>query len=156
VSYAGIGLANISEIQKMGLDNSTQHANTCLTGLAVQIIGKTKCFGKGKNCINLIKGAKAPNGTYFACQGGVHTCYPGGDCVLVFLVLDLDILPGTEVVQYLNLKTEGWTHFQQFPILLPVLLRVILAGATATGATAIGLQQVQHSQLSEQIHENLA
>jgi hypothetical protein len=25
----------------------------------------------------------------------------------------------------------------------------------ATGATAIGLQQVQHSQLSEQIHEDL-
>jgi hypothetical protein len=28
-------------------------------------------------------------------------------------------------------------------------------GATATGATAIGLQQVQHSQLSEQVREDL-
>jgi hypothetical protein len=106
-------------------------------------------------CINLIKGAKAPNGTYFACQGGIHTCYPGGDFVLVFLVPDPDILPGTEVAQHLNQQTDGWTHFWWDPILLQVLLGVSLAGATATGATAIGLQQVHHSQLSEQILEDL-
>jgi hypothetical protein len=47
MSYAMVGLANISEIHKLGLDNSTQHDNTCLTGLAVQIIGETKCFGRG-------------------------------------------------------------------------------------------------------------
>jgi hypothetical protein len=41
------------------------------------------------------------------------------------------------------------------PILLPILLGVALAGATATGAATIGLQHVQHSQLSEQIHEDL-
>jgi hypothetical protein len=155
VSYARVGLANISEICKLGLENSTQHDNTCLTGPAVQITGETKCFDKGKNYINVIKEAKAPNGTYFACQGGIHTCYPGEDCVLVFLVPDLDILPGTEVAQYLNQQTEGRTHFQQNPILLPVLLGVALAGAMATEATAIGLQQVQHSQLSEKIHEDL-
>jgi hypothetical protein len=109
VSYARVGLANISEIHKLGLDNSTQHDNTCLTGLAVQIIGETKCFGKGKNCINVIKGSKAPKGTYCACQGRIHTCYPGGDCVLVFLIPDLDILPGTEVAQYLNQQTDGQT-----------------------------------------------
>jgi hypothetical protein len=154
VSYARVGLANISEIYQLGLDNSTQHDYTCLKGLAVQIIGETKCFGKGKNCINLIKGVKAPNGTYFACQGGIHTCYPGRDCVLVFLVPDLDIFHGTEVAEYLNQQTEGRTHFQPEPILLLVLLGVVLAGAKATGATAIGLQQVQHSQLSENIRED--
>jgi hypothetical protein len=116
VSYAGVGLANISEIHRLGLDNSTQHDNTCLTGPAVQITGETKCFGKGKNCANLVKGAKAPNRTYFACQSGIHTCYAGGDCVLVFLVPDLDILPGTEVAQYLNQQTEGQTYFWQDPI----------------------------------------
>jgi hypothetical protein len=145
VSYAGVSLPNISEIHKLGLENSTQHDNTCLTGPAVQIIGETKCFGKGKNCINLIKGANAPSGTYFVCQGGIHTCYPGGDFVLVFLVPDPDILPGTEVAQHLNQQTDGWTHFWWDPILLQVLLGVSLAGATATGATAIGLQQVQLS-----------
>jgi hypothetical protein len=154
VSYAGVGLTNISEIHRLSLGNSTQCDNTCLTGPAVQIIGETKCFGKGKST-NLVKGAKAPNGTYFACQSGIHTCYPGGDCALVFLVLDLDILPGTEIAQYLNQRTDGWTRFQWDPILLPVLLGVALAGATATGATAIGLQQVQYSQLSEQIREDL-
>jgi hypothetical protein len=65
----------------------------------------------------------------------------GRACVLVFLVLDLDILPGTEVTQY--------------PNNLPVLVGVTLAEATAMGVTAIGLQQVQYSQLSEQIHEDL-
>jgi hypothetical protein len=103
----------------------------------------------------LIKGANAPSGTYFVCQGGIHTCYPGGDFVLVFLVPDPDILPGTEVAQHLNQQTDGWTHFWWDPILLQVLLGVSLAGATATGATAIGLQQVHHSQLSEQILEDL-
>jgi hypothetical protein len=96
VSYAGVGLTNISEIHELGQDNSTQNDNTCLTGPAVQIIGEMKCFGNKKNCTNLVKGAKAPNGTYFACQGGIHTCYPSGGgraCALVFLVLDLDILP---------------------------------------------------------------
>jgi hypothetical protein len=154
-SYAKVGLANISQTHKLGLDNSTQHDNTCLTGLAVQITGETKCFDKGKNYINVIKGAKAPNGTYFACQGGIHTYYAGGDCVLVFLVADLDILPGTEVAQYLNQQIEGWTRFLWDPILLPVLLGVALEEAIAMGATAIGLQQVQHSQLSEQICEDL-
>jgi hypothetical protein len=74
-----------------------------------------------------------------------------GNCDLVFLVPDL----GTEVAQYLNQQTEGRTCFWWDPILLPVLLGVALAGATATGATTIGLQQVQHSHLSEQIHEDL-
>jgi hypothetical protein len=86
-----VGLTNISEIHELGLDNSTQNDNTCLTGPAIQIIGETKCFGNKKNCTNLVKGAKAPNGTYFACQGRIHTC------ALVLLVLDVDILPGTEV-----------------------------------------------------------
>jgi hypothetical protein len=36
----------------------------------------------------LVKGAKAPKGTYFACQSRIHTCYPGENCALVFLVLD--------------------------------------------------------------------
>jgi hypothetical protein len=77
VSYAGVGLTNIHEL---GLDNSTQNDNTRLTGPTVQVIGETECFGNGKNCTNLVKGAKAPNGTYFACQGGIHTCYQGRDC----------------------------------------------------------------------------
>jgi hypothetical protein len=50
-----------------------------------------------------------PHRTYFACQNGIHTCYEGeGDWgggedgrernyALVFLVPDLDTLPGTEV-----------------------------------------------------------
>jgi hypothetical protein len=71
------------------------------------------------------------------------------DCVLVFLVPDLDILLGTQVAQYLNQQTNGWTHFRWDPILLPVLLGIALTGATATGATVIGLLQVQNSQLSE-------
>jgi hypothetical protein len=97
VSYAGVGLTNISEIHELGLDNSTQNDDTCLTGPAIQIIGETKCFGNRKNCTNLKKGAKAPNGTYFACQGRIDTFYGvWGGCALVFLVLDLDILP-TEV-----------------------------------------------------------
>jgi hypothetical protein len=100
----------------------------------------------------LVKGAKAPSGTYFACPGGIHTYYPGGNCDLVFLVLDLDILPGTEVAQYLNQQTDGQSLFGWDPILLPVLLGVALAEARATGATAVGLR---HSQLSEQIRENL-
>jgi hypothetical protein len=50
---------------------------------------------------------------------------------------------------------EGWTCFWRDSILLPVLLGVALAGAAATGATVIGLQQVQHSYLSEQIREDL-
>jgi hypothetical protein len=103
----------------------------------------------------LVKGAKVPNRTYFACQSRIHTCYPWGDCALVFLVLDLDIIPGAEVAQYLNQQTDSPTRFWQDPILLPVLLGVALAGAKATGATVIGLQQVQHSQLSEQICEDL-
>jgi hypothetical protein len=78
-----------------------------------------------------------------------------GGCALVFLVPDLDILPRTEVAQYLNQQVDSQTHFRQDPILLQVLLGVTLAGATATGATAICLQQVQHSQLSEQICEDL-
>jgi hypothetical protein len=78
----------------------------------------------------------------------------GGLC-LVFLVLDLDIIPGTEVAEYLNQQADGQTCFQRDPILLPILLGVALAGATAMGAIAIGHQQVQHSQLSEQIHEDL-
>jgi hypothetical protein len=60
MSYAGVDLAILSEIRKLGLDNSTQHDHPCLTGPAVQIIGETKCFGKGRGCINLIKGAKGP------------------------------------------------------------------------------------------------
>jgi hypothetical protein len=55
VSYAGVGLPNISEIHRLGLDNSTQHDNTCLTGMAVQINRETKCSGKGKSCTNLLK-----------------------------------------------------------------------------------------------------
>jgi hypothetical protein len=98
VSYARVGLTNISEIHELGLDNSTQNDNTCLTGPATQIIGETKCFGDKKNCTNLVKGAKAPNGTYFAYQRRIHTCYLGGGaCALVLLVPDLDILSGTEV-----------------------------------------------------------
>jgi hypothetical protein len=72
VSYARVGLINMSEIHELGLDNTTQSNNTCLTGPATQIIGETKCFGNKKNCTNLVKGAKAPNGTHFACQGGIH------------------------------------------------------------------------------------
>jgi hypothetical protein len=53
VSYAGVDLTNISEIHELGLDNSTQNDNTCLTGPAIQIIGETECFGNKKNCINL-------------------------------------------------------------------------------------------------------
>jgi hypothetical protein len=99
VSYAGVGLTNVSEIHKLGLDNSTQNDNTCLTGPAIQIIGETKCFGDKRNCTNLVKGAKAPNETYFACQGRIHTCYlEGGCCALVFLVLDLDIFPGLKLL----------------------------------------------------------
>jgi hypothetical protein len=150
----------MSGIHELGLDNTTQSNNTCLTGPATQIIGETKCFGNKKNCTNLVKGAKAPNGTHFACQGGIHNWYwVGGedrrDCALVFLVLDLDILPRTEVAQYLNQQADSQTHFWQDPNLLAVLLGVTLVGATAMGATAIGLQQVQHSQISEQIHEDL-
>ena len=85
--------------------------------------------------------------------GGVQVSE--GACTLVFLVLDLDILPETEVARYLNQKADSQTHFRWDPVLLPVLLGVALAGATATGATAIGLQQVPHSQLSEQIREDL-
>jgi hypothetical protein len=95
----------MSEMHELGLDNSTQNDNTCLTGPAIQKTGETKCFGNKKNCTNLVKGAKAPNGTYIACQGRIYTWYlgvVGGDCALVFLVLDLDILPGTEVARYLN------------------------------------------------------
>jgi hypothetical protein len=111
----------MSEIHELGLDNSTRDDNTCLTGPAIQIIGETECFGNRKNCTNLVKGAKAPNGTYFACQGRIHTCYPGvggGGCALVFFVPDLDILPGTEVARYLNQQADGQTHFRQDPILL--------------------------------------
>jgi hypothetical protein len=32
-------------------------------------------------------------------------------CALVFLVLDLDILPGTEVSQYLNQQADSQTCF---------------------------------------------
>jgi hypothetical protein len=67
----------MSELPELGLDNSTQNDNTCLTGPAIQTSGETEYFGDKKNCTNLVKGAKAPNGTYFACQGGIHTCYPG-------------------------------------------------------------------------------
>jgi hypothetical protein len=42
VSYVRVGLTNISEIHELGLDNSTQNDNTCLTGPAIQIIGETK------------------------------------------------------------------------------------------------------------------
>jgi hypothetical protein len=154
VSYAVVGLTNISEIHELGLNNSTQNDNTCLTGLAIQITGETKYFGNKKNCTNLIKGAKAPNGTYFACQGGIHTCW-GDACALVFLVPDLDILPGIEVARYLKQQADSQTHFRWDSILLPVFLGVTLAGGTATGATTIGLQQVQHRHLSEQIHEDL-
>jgi hypothetical protein len=79
MSYAEEGLTNILEIHKLGLDNSTQHDNNYLMGPAVQIIKETKCFGKGKNCTNVVKGVKATNGTYFACQSGFHTCY--WDCI---------------------------------------------------------------------------
>jgi hypothetical protein len=48
-----VGLTNISEIHELGLDNSTQNDNTCLTAPAIQIIGETECFGNKKNCINL-------------------------------------------------------------------------------------------------------
>jgi hypothetical protein len=97
-------------MHELGLDNSTQNDNTCLIGPAIQKIGETKCFGNKKNCTNLVKGVKAPNGIYFACQARIHTCYPRGQwgvggrgaCALVFLVTDLDILPGTEVARYLN------------------------------------------------------
>ncbi|XP_073931352.1 uncharacterized protein [Castor canadensis] len=74
-----------------------------------------------------------------------------GFTCLVFLVLDLDILPGTEVARYVNQQADSQTHFRWDPIPLPVLLGVALEGATAMGATTLGLQQVQHSQLSEQI-----
>jgi hypothetical protein len=67
----------------------------------------------------------------------------------------LDILPETEVARYLNQKADSQIHFRWDPIFLPVLLGVTLAEATAMGVTAIGLQQVQYSQLSEQIHEDL-
>jgi hypothetical protein len=81
VSDARVGLTNMSEIHELGLDNSTQNDNICLTGAAIQIIGETECFGNKKTYTNLVKGAKAPNGTYFACQGGIHICYPiGGLC----------------------------------------------------------------------------
>jgi hypothetical protein len=111
VSYASVGLTNMSEMHRLGMDNSTQPDSTCLTGPAVQIIGETKCSGKGKCCADLVKGAKAPNRTYFACQSRIHTCYLGGDCALVFLVQDLDILPGTEVAQYLNQQSDIQTCF---------------------------------------------
>jgi hypothetical protein len=74
----GVGLTNMSKIHELGLDNSTQNDNTYLTGPAIQIIGETKCFGNKKNFTNLVKRAKVPNGTYLACQGGIHTCYLGG------------------------------------------------------------------------------
>jgi hypothetical protein len=67
---------------------------------------------------------------------------------------DLVILPGTEVARYLNQQVDGQTHFQWDLILLPILLGVTLAEAMATRAITIGLQQVQHSQLSEHIHED--
>jgi hypothetical protein len=35
----------------------------------------------------------------------------GGPCALVFLVLDLDRLPGTEVSQYLNQQADSQTCF---------------------------------------------
>jgi hypothetical protein len=63
----------MSEIHELGLDNSTQNDNTCLIGPAVQITGETKCFGNPKNCTNVVKRAKASNGIYFVCQGGIHT-----------------------------------------------------------------------------------
>jgi hypothetical protein len=132
----------MSEIHELGLDNSTQDDNTCLTGPAIQIIGETECFGNKKE---LYQSGKRSQSTkcYLLCLSGQdsHLCVCGRACVLVFLVLDLDILPGTEVTQY--------------PNNLPVLVGVTLAEATAMGVTAIGLQQVQHSQLSEQIHEDL-
>jgi hypothetical protein len=48
VSYAGMGLTNISEIHELGLENSTQNNNTYLTGPAIQITGGTKCFSNKK------------------------------------------------------------------------------------------------------------
>jgi hypothetical protein len=94
-----VGLTNISEIHELSLDNSTQNDNTCLTGPTVQITGETKCFGNKKNSTNLVKGAKAPNGTYFAVRVGFTpvTWGGGGACTLVFLVPDLDILFRIEV-----------------------------------------------------------
>jgi hypothetical protein len=82
VSYAGVGLTNISEIHKLGLDNWIP-----VSGPAIQIIGETKSFGNKKNCTNLVKGAKAPNGTYFAYQGRIHISLwgVGGGVVLGFL-----------------------------------------------------------------------
>jgi hypothetical protein len=51
-----------------------------------------------KQFTRLVKGAKAHDGTYFAYQRRIHTCYLGGGaCALVLLVPDLDILSGTEV-----------------------------------------------------------
>jgi hypothetical protein len=38
-----------------------------------------------------------------------------GDWALVFLVPDLDILPGTEVALYLNQQTDSWTRFSRPP-----------------------------------------
>jgi hypothetical protein len=35
----------------------------------------------------------------------------GAGCALVFLVPDLDILPGTEVARYLNQQSDGQTYF---------------------------------------------
>jgi hypothetical protein len=98
VSYVRVGLTNMSEIHELGLDNSIQNDNTCLTGPTVQLTRETECFGNGTNCTNLVKGTKAPNGTYFACQGGICTCYPGGSCALVFLILDLDIIQGLKLL----------------------------------------------------------
>jgi hypothetical protein len=59
VSYAGVDLTNISKIHELGLDNSTQNDNTCLTGPVIQIFGETKYFGNKKNCTNLVKSSQS-------------------------------------------------------------------------------------------------
>lgn len=70
---------------------------------------------------------------------------------MVFLTPDLDILLVPEVDQY-----SGPHHRKERnPILLSTLLEMPLNGAAVTGATKLRIQQVGHSQLSNQIEEGL-
>lgn len=63
---------------------------------------------------------------------------------------DLDVLPGSEVQQYLH---PLGSRNKRTPVL--VLVEMALTGFMTTGASTIGSQQVQHSQLSTQTKKYL-
>ena len=113
----------------------------------VQIIREADCVGIETNYVHSVPKARTSNGTYFPCQDCTYTRYPRGKLVTVFLT------PGSCVVLHgkpINIlfiisgKTEASFYFST-------------AGEGSRGATTIrteiGLQEVQHSQLSNHIKE---